>query len=147
MCLFIPVSCMCECIQCKYIYVYIYYYFFLLKGLHEIDIFKPTHIGYHIDEVRNLISCLLRENRADYEDELRAQSIYNVVSAMKWALLHSTSVLVPYQYYEEFVRYEQGKLIPFVTVTCYRNVSLKIYFILFILFSPNNNNNDNNNKK
>ncbi|CAG8514570.1 9044_t:CDS:2 [Diversispora eburnea] len=77
------------------------------RGLHEVDIFKPTHIGYHIDEVRDLISCLLRENRADYEDELRAQNIHNIVATMKWALMHSTTALVPYQFYEEFVRYEQ----------------------------------------
>ncbi|CAG8602003.1 1492_t:CDS:2 [Cetraspora pellucida] len=77
------------------------------RGLHEVDIFKPVRIGDNIDDIRHLISCMLQEDRTQFEDEVKEQNIHNVVSAMKWALRHSSTALVPYQYYEEFVRYEQ----------------------------------------
>lgn len=81
-----------------------------LRGLREVNIFKPQRIGDSVDEVRQLISCLLKDSRTEYEEEIRSQNIHTVVSAMKWALRHCDSILVPYRYYEEFVRYEQGIL-------------------------------------
>ncbi|CAG8639987.1 13008_t:CDS:2 [Cetraspora pellucida] len=79
----------------------------LERGLHEIDIFKPTKVGDNADEVRYLIKCMLREYRIQFEDEIKNRNIRDVASAMKWALRHSASPLVPYSNYEEFVRYEQ----------------------------------------
>ncbi|CAG8508343.1 24948_t:CDS:2 [Dentiscutata erythropus] len=60
-----------------------------------------------IENIRRLISLMLQEDRTQFEEEVKEQSIHNVISAMKWALRHSSTALVPYQYYEEFVRYEQ----------------------------------------
>ncbi|RIB04786.1 hypothetical protein C2G38_2048152 [Gigaspora rosea] len=77
------------------------------RGLHEIDIFKPIKVGDNADEVRYLIKFMLKEYRIDFEDELKKQSIRDIASAMKWALRHCASPLVPYSNYEEFVRYEQ----------------------------------------
>ncbi|CAG8723495.1 41519_t:CDS:2 [Gigaspora margarita] len=77
------------------------------RGLYEVDIFKPVRIGDSIDDIRHLISSMLQEDRTLFEEEVQGQNIHNVVSAMKWALRHSSTALVPYQYYEEFVRYEQ----------------------------------------
>ncbi|KAF0552754.1 morphogenesis protein [Gigaspora margarita] len=77
------------------------------RGLYEVDIFKPVRIGDSIDDIRHLISSMLQEDRTIFEEEIQGQNIHNVVSAMKWALRHSSTALVPYQYYEEFVRYEQ----------------------------------------
>ncbi|CAG8492916.1 169_t:CDS:2 [Funneliformis mosseae] len=77
------------------------------RGLHEVDIFKPIRIGDSVDEVRDLISCLLCDSRTEYEDKIGSQNIHVVVSAMKWALRHCNTILVPYEYYDEFVRYEQ----------------------------------------
>ena len=79
-----------------------------LRGLREVDIFKPQRIGDSVDEVRHLTNCLLKDSRTEYEQEIRTQNVHVVVSAMKSALRHCDSILVPYRYYEEFVRYEQG---------------------------------------
>ncbi|RGB40862.1 hypothetical protein C1646_366288 [Rhizophagus diaphanus] len=79
-----------------------------LRGLHEVDIFKPLNIGDSMDEVRKLLKHLLKDSRTEYEDIIRSYNIHAVVSAMKWALRRSDTILVPYQYYEEFVKYEQG---------------------------------------
>src|SRR5581483_2990900 len=81
-----------------------------LRGLREPEIFKPQRIGDSVDEVRNLISCLLKDSRSECEEGIRSQNIHTVVSSMKWALRHCNSILVPYKYYDEFVRYEQGIL-------------------------------------
>jgi hypothetical protein len=78
------------------------------RGLHEVDIFKPLNIGDSVDEVRKLLKHLLKDNRTEYEDVIRSYNIHAVVSAMKWALRRCDTILVPYQYYEEFVKYEQG---------------------------------------
>ncbi|POG81568.1 uncharacterized protein OCT59_011960 [Rhizophagus irregularis] len=78
-----------------------------LRGLREVDIFKPLNIGDSMDEVRKLLKYLLKDSRTEYEDIIRSYNIHAVVSAMKWALRRSDTVLVPYQYYEEFVKYEQ----------------------------------------
>ncbi|GBB90871.1 hypothetical protein RclHR1_00180009 [Rhizophagus clarus] len=77
------------------------------RGLHEVDIFKPLNIGDSVDEVRKLLKHLLKDNRTEYEDVIRSYNIHAVVSAMKWALRRCDTILVPYQYYEEFVKYEQ----------------------------------------
>ncbi|CAG8493408.1 17372_t:CDS:2 [Rhizophagus irregularis] len=73
-----------------------------LRGLREVDIFKPLNIGDSMDEVRKLLKYLLKDSRTEYEDIIRSYNIHAVVSAMKWALRRSDTVLVPYQYYEEF---------------------------------------------
>ncbi|KAG9293828.1 hypothetical protein G9A89_019166 [Geosiphon pyriformis] len=77
------------------------------RGLHEKDIFKPVRIGENADEIRELINCMLQDNRMKFEEEIIHQNIHNVVAAMKWALRHCEVTLVPYQFYEEFVRFEQ----------------------------------------
>nr|CAG8560020.1 10082_t:CDS:2 [Entrophospora candida] len=74
--------------------------------LHVVDIFKPMHIGDNANEVRRLISCLLRETRAQCDEELGKLDIHTIVSAMKWALRHCVTTIVPYQFYEEFVTAE-----------------------------------------
>jgi hypothetical protein len=81
-----------------------------LRGLREVNIFIPQRIGDSIDEVRKLTSCLLKDSRTEYEDELRSANIHVVASTLKTALRNSNSVLVPYRYYDEFVKYEQGIL-------------------------------------
>ncbi|CAG8532507.1 979_t:CDS:2 [Ambispora leptoticha] len=77
------------------------------RGLHEVDIFKPIRIGENAAEVKDLINCMLQDNRMQFEDEIKNQNIHNVVAAMKWALRHCEVTLVPYMFYEEFVRFEQ----------------------------------------
>ncbi|CAJ0892034.1 8267_t:CDS:2 [Entrophospora sp. SA101] len=77
------------------------------RGLHVVDIFKPMRIGDNVDDVRKLISCLLRETRAQCDKELEKLDIHIIVSAMKWALRHCVTTIVPYQFYEEFVIFEQ----------------------------------------
>ncbi|CAG8588296.1 2052_t:CDS:2 [Ambispora gerdemannii] len=77
------------------------------RGLHEVDIFKPVRIGENADEVKDLINRMLQDNRMQFEDEIKSQNIHNVVAAMKWALRHCEVTLVPYMFYEEFVRFEQ----------------------------------------
>ncbi|CAG8465727.1 3560_t:CDS:2 [Racocetra fulgida] len=64
-------------------------------------------VGDNADEVRYLIKCMLREYRIQFEEELKKRNIREISSAMKWALRHCASPLVPYSNYEEFVRYEQ----------------------------------------
>ncbi|CAG8587509.1 1430_t:CDS:2 [Paraglomus brasilianum] len=78
-----------------------------LRGLHEVDIFKPQNIGDSTEEATYLINFLLRDNRIDYETELASADIHNVVSTLKWALRHCEEIIVPYQYYEEFVKFDQ----------------------------------------
>lgn len=75
----------------------------------EPEIFKPIRIRDGANEVRYLINCLLRDNRAEFEDELKFQDIHNIVAGIRWALRNCTTIIVPYDYYEQFVRYEQGK--------------------------------------
>ncbi|CAJ0843652.1 6571_t:CDS:2 [Entrophospora sp. SA101] len=75
--------------------------------LHVVDIFKPMHIGDNANDVRRLIGCLLRETRAQCDEELGKLDIHIIVSAMKWALRHCVTTIVPYQFYEEFVIFEQ----------------------------------------
>ncbi|CAG8588941.1 7752_t:CDS:2 [Paraglomus occultum] len=77
------------------------------RGLHEVDIFKPQNIGDSTEEAMYLINFLLRDNRIDYETELASADIHNVVSTLKWALRHCEEIIVPYQYYEEFVKFDQ----------------------------------------
>ncbi|CAI2167498.1 10573_t:CDS:2 [Funneliformis geosporum] len=79
----------------------------VLRGLTESDIFRPIRIGDGADEVRYLINCLLRDNRSEFEDELKFQNIHNVIAGMRWTMKNCTSKIVPYECYEEFVRYEQ----------------------------------------
>ncbi|CAG8645515.1 16264_t:CDS:2, partial [Funneliformis caledonium] len=79
----------------------------VLRGLTESDIFRPIRIGDGADEVRYLINCLLRDNRTEFEDELKFQNIHNVIAGMRWTMKNCTSKIVPYECYEEFVRYEQ----------------------------------------
>ncbi|CAJ0844463.1 215_t:CDS:2, partial [Entrophospora sp. SA101] len=74
--------------------------------LHVVDIFKPMHIGDNANDVRRLIGCLLRETRAQCDEELGKLDIHIIVSAMKWALRHCVTTIVPYQFYEEFVTAE-----------------------------------------
>ncbi|EXX69749.1 hypothetical protein RirG_093450 [Rhizophagus irregularis DAOM 197198w] len=82
----------------------------VVRGLTEPEIFKPVRIRDGANEVRYLINCLLRDNRAEFEDELKFQDIHNIVAGIRWALRNCTTIIIPYDYYEQFVRYEQGKL-------------------------------------
>ncbi|CAG8531930.1 3879_t:CDS:2 [Acaulospora morrowiae] len=88
------------------------------RGLNVVDIFKAVHIGENEEDIRELATYLQRESREECKDELKKHDINEVASAIKWSLRHSTSILVPYEYYEEFIRYEQGKC-SFATFLCY----------------------------
>ncbi|CAJ0765153.1 16890_t:CDS:2, partial [Entrophospora sp. SA101] len=67
--------------------------------LHVVDIFKPMHIGDNANDVRRLIGCLLRETRAQCDEELGKLDIHIIVSAMKWALRHYKGS------FKQFLRY------------------------------------------
>jgi hypothetical protein len=65
-------------------------------------------IGNENDDVRFLINCLLRDNRVEFEEELKCQNVNNIVIGIRMALRNCTSTIVPYEYYEDFVKHERG---------------------------------------
>ncbi|CAG8437146.1 10452_t:CDS:2 [Scutellospora calospora] len=78
----------------------------LSRGLGEENLFSPVENEDNPDEVRYLINCHLRDNKTEFEDELKFQDIRNVVSGIRWTLRKCVTSVVSYKNYENFVRLE-----------------------------------------
>lgn len=82
-------------------------------GLTDPDIFGPVQTGNENDEARFLINYLLRDNRVEFEEELKYQNVNNIIIGIRMALRNCTSIIVSYENYEDFVKHEIGILIFF----------------------------------
>jgi hypothetical protein len=92
-------------------------------GLTDPNIFGPGPVqtDNENDEVRFLINCLLRDNRVEFEEELKYQSVNNIIIGIRMALRNCTSIIISYENYEDFVKHEIG--------------ILKIFFIFIFFFT------------
>ncbi|CAG8488187.1 5640_t:CDS:2 [Funneliformis mosseae] len=68
---------------------------------------KPLRFRDGKDEVRYLISCLLEDNRREFENELSYQNIHNVVAGIRVALRNCELEIITYESYLQFTKYEQ----------------------------------------
>ncbi|CAG8572505.1 12805_t:CDS:2 [Dentiscutata erythropus] len=105
----------------------------LSRGLGEENLFSPVESEDNPDEVRYLINCLLRDNRTEFEDELKFQDIRNVVAGIRWTLRKCVTNVVSYKDYQTFVRLESGIFSKFVSNLS--KASQAILLELFELFS------------
>ncbi|CAG8484738.1 5247_t:CDS:2 [Diversispora eburnea] len=76
------------------------------RGLNEFDIFRP--VRNNDSEVRYLINCLLSDDVKEFADELRSQSINNIIAGIRYTLRNCSQPIITYENYEEFVRIEKG---------------------------------------
>ncbi|CAG8435543.1 uncharacterized protein OCT59_010503 [Rhizophagus irregularis] len=91
-----------------YLIVHLYVNELVKRGLTDPNIFGPGPVqtDNENDEVRFLINCLLRDNRVEFEEELKYQSINNIIIGIRMALRNCTSIIISYENYEDFVKHE-----------------------------------------